>query len=98
MYLKNVMCQLCVRVCGGYVPLILENGKMEHFHATHYFQTKLNTGAQKSFRKEKKVIEPILNEIDIKSVFTKSNLPVCEYFVNRMQDVPVPANIVMRLL
>ncbi len=80
------------------MPLILENGKMEHFHATHYFQTKLNTGAQKSFRKEKKVIEPILNEIDIKSVFTKSNLPVCEYFVNRMQDVPVPANIVMRLL
>ena len=26
--------------------------------------------------------QPILNEIDIKSVFTKLNLPVCEYFVN----------------
>ena len=26
--------------------------------------------------------EPIINEIDVKSVLTKSNLPVCEYSVN----------------
>lgn len=28
------------------------------------------------------MIEPIINEIDVKSVLTKSNLPVCEYSVN----------------
>lgn len=26
--------------------------------------------------------EPIINDIDVKSVLTKSNLPVCEYSVN----------------
>lgn len=36
----------------------------------------------------------IVKEIEVKSVLSKSNLPVCEYSVNPMWAVPMPASIV----
>ncbi|WP_204244902.1 hypothetical protein [Alistipes provencensis] len=34
-----------------------------------------------------------IRDIDVESVFAKSNLPVCDYSVNpRMRVVPMPAN------
>lgn len=41
---------------------------------------------------------PIVNEIQVKSVLSKSNLPVCEYSVNPMWAAPMPVNIVMPAL
>lgn len=40
----------------------------------------------------------VIREVQVKSILSKSNLPVCEYSVNPYVGCPMHANIVMRLL